>query len=161
MKKSFTLIEIIFVIVIIAILAATIIPFYKNLKDRIIINHMSHIISSSVPNAVVAASLKVKDGNFSFRLKDILVINKIEYTKDFKWSYTKYYRHGTYSLKDESNLSNEKVVLRITLDLNESSESVIEYRINCMRINISTHKKLREFCIKRFGDKDIKERIQF
>ena len=159
MKKSFTLIEIIFVIIIIGILAVVAITTYENLKNRAIINSMSYIISHSIPDAVVAASLQLGDGNLSFRLKDILIINKLEYTKDFKWNYTKYYRHGTYSLRDES-YPDKKVVLRITLDLNESSENVIEYRINCTRINISTHKKLRELCIKRFGDKDIKERIR-
>ena len=160
MKISFTLLEIIFTIVIIGILVAIAFPFYKNLKNKAIITHMSYIISKSIPNAVIAASLKAKDGNLSFRLKDILVINNLEYIKDFKWHYTKYYRHGTYSLRDES-YPIPKVILRVTLDLDESNKSIIEYRINCLRINISTHKKLRKLCIKHFGDKDIKERIQF
>ena len=160
MKKSFTLVEVIFVIIIISILVIVAISFYKDLKNKSIINHMSYIISHSIPNAVTSASLKISNGNLSFRLKDILFISELEYTKDFKWHYTKYYRHGTYSLRDES-YSNPKVVLRITLDLDESNKSIIEYRINCMRINTSTHKKLRELCIKHFGNKDIKERIQF
>ena len=160
MQKSFTLIEIIFVIVIIAILAVTAIPFYKNLKYRVIINNMSYIISHSIPDAVVAASLKIEDGNLSFKLKDILFINELEYTKDFKWNYTTqggFNKYGTYSLRDES-YSDPKVVLRVTLDLNES---VIKYRINCKNIKISTHKKLRELCIEHWGDKDIQEEIQF
>jgi len=132
---------------------------YKNLKNIAIINSMSYIISRSIPNAVITASL-IEDDNLSFRLKDILFINELEYTKDFKWRYTKYYRHGTYSLRDES-YPKPKVVLRVTLDLNESNKKIIEYRINCIRINILTHKKLRELCIKHFGNKDIKERIQF
>ena len=163
MKKSFTLIEIIFVIVIIGILAAVAIPFYKNLKNRAIINNMSYIISHSIPNAVIAAVLKVEDGNLSFRLKDILVINELEYTNDFKWNYTtsgSYNKYGTYSLRDES-YSNPKVVLRVTLDLNDSNKRVIKYRINCKNIKTSTHKKLRELCIDHWGDKDIQERIQF
>jgi len=163
MKKSFTLIEIIFVIVIIGILAAVAIPFYKNLKNRAIINNMSYIISHSIPNAVIAAVLKVEDGNLSFRLKDILVINELEYTNDFKWNYTtsgSYNKYGTYSLRDES-YSNPKVVLRVTLDLNDSNKSIIKYRINCKNIKISTHKKLRELCIEYWGDKDIQEKIQF
>ena len=163
MKKSFTFLEIILVIAIIGALVAIITPLYKNLKHLSIVNHMSYIISHSIPDAVVAASLKVKDGNLSFKLKDILIIDELEYTKDFKWHYTqrgKFNKYGTYSLRDES-YPQPKVILRITLDLNESDESLIEYRINCLRINISTHKKLRELCIKYFGDKDIKERIQF
>ena len=159
-KKSFVLIEVIFAIIIISVLFIIIVPIYKNLKNKAIITHMSYIISKSIPNAVIAASLKAKDGNLSFRLKDILVINNLEYTKDFKWHYTKYYRYGTYSLRDES-YPIPKVILRVTLDLDESNKSIIEYRINCLRINISTHKKLRKLCIKHFGDKDIKERIQF
>jgi len=139
---------------------SSVIPFYKNLKSRSIINHMSYIISHSISDAVVSASLKIKNGNSNFKLKDILIIDKLEYTKDFKWHYTqrgKFNRYGTYSLRDES-YSEPKVVLRITLDLNKR---VIKYRINCKNIKISTHKKLRELCIKRWGDKDIKEEVQF
>ena len=160
MKKSFTFLEIILVIAIIGALVAIITPLYKNLKHLSIVNHMSYIISHSIPDAVVAASLKVKDGNLSFKLKDILIIDELEYTKDFKWHYTTqgwYNKYGTYSLRDES-YSDPKVVLRITLDL---KKNVIKYRINCKNIKVSTHKKLRELCIKRWGDKDIKEEVQF
>ena len=162
MKKSFTLLEIIFIIVIIGVLLGLVIPLYKNIRHMSIINHMSYIISHSIPDAVVAASLKVKDGNLSFKLKDILIIDNLEYTKDFKWHYTqrgKFNKYGTYSLRDES-YSDPKVVLRVTLDLNNSNR-VIKYRINCKTIKVSTHKKLRELCIKRWGDKDIKEEVQF
>ena len=160
MKISFTLLEIIFTIVIIGILVAIAFPFYKNFKNKAIITHMSYIISKSISSAVIAASLKAKDGNLSFRLKDILIIDNLEYTKDFKWHYTqrgKFNKYGTYSLRDES-YSNPKVVLRVTLDLNDSKR-VIKYRINCKNIKVSTHKKLRELCIEYWGDKDIKEDI--
>ena len=160
MKKSFTLIEIILVIVIISILAAVAIPFYNNLKNRTIINNMSYIISHSIPNAVVTASLQLEDGNLDFKLKDILFINELNYIKKLRWHYTTqggYNKYGTYSLRDES-YSTPKVVLRVTLDLNES---VIKYRINCKNIKLSTHKKLRGLCIEHWGDKDIQEKIQF
>ncbi len=56
MKKGFTLIELIFVIVIIGMLSAAAIPKFKNLKENAELNNLAKIISdatSSVPAAFI------------------------------------------------------------------------------------------------------------
>jgi prepilin-type N-terminal cleavage/methylation domain-containing protein len=161
MKKAFTIIEIIFVILIISLLSAVAIPKFLNLKCHTVIESMSYTLTSGVDEAIELALNYIDlENNTSFKLGDVLKINEKELISGIKWNYTtkgSYNVDGTYSLRDET-YSTPKVILRITLD---KSNRKIKYRINCKNIKKSTHKRLRELCIKKWGDKDTQEEITF
>ena len=161
MKKAFTLIELIFVIVVIGILiSVAIVSFYK-LKAHSVIESMSYTLTSGVHEAAeLASNYMYLENNFTFKLGDILYISEKELVKGLKWNYTtngSYNKDGTYSLRDET-YSTPQVVLRITLD---KEDRVIKYRINCKNLKQSTHKDLRELCIKKWGDEDIQDEVSF
>ncbi len=161
MTKAFTLIELIFVIVVLGILSSVAIPKFFNLKQHSVIESMSYTLISGVSEAVeLAENYMYLEDNNSFKLGDVLKINEQELDSGLKWHYTTsgaYNKDGTYSLRDET-YSSPKVVLRITLD---KDERVIKYRISCKNLKVSTHKKLRELCIKKWGDEDIQEEVGF
>jgi len=161
MKKAFTLIEIIFVVVIIGLLVSVALPKFLNLKAHSIIESMSYTLTSGLKEASeTAINYSYLEDNATFKLADILYIPQEELTNGLKWNYTtngSYNVDGTYSLRDET-YSTPKVVLRITLD---KDEKVIKYRINCKNLKQSTHGKLRELCIKKWGDEDIQDSVNY
>ena len=77
MKKSgFTLVELIFAIVIIGVLAAVAVPKFKSLKESAAVNNTIKLVKdaeSSVPAA--AANWSDLENNTSYELKDVLNIS--------------------------------------------------------------------------------------
>ena len=161
MKKSFSLIELIFIILILGLLSSIAVPKFLKLKNHTIIESMSYILSKGIDKAVESAlNYMYLEHNTTFKLGDILIISEKELTTGLKWNYTingAYNKDGTYSLRDET-YSTPKVVMRITLD---KDERVIRYRINCKNLKQSTHGELRKMCIDKWGDEDIQENISF
>jgi len=161
LKKAFTLLELVFVIVIIGILSAVAIPKFLNVKNHSVIESMSYTLTSGVKNATeLALNYMYIEDNTSFKLNDVLFINELELVKNLKWNYTQsgsYNKDGTYSLRDE-DYSTPAVVMRITLDLDER---VIKYRIDCGNIKLSTHGDLRKLCAEKWGTEDIQGTVGF
>jgi len=161
MNKAFTLLELIFVILVIGLLAGMAIPYFSYLKERSVIESISYTVTTGLDLAVEnAANWIYLEGNSTFKLKDILIINEKELVPGLKWNYTTsgwYNKDGTYSLRDET-YATPQVVLRITLN---KDENVIKYRIDCGNLKIETHKRLREMCIEKWGSGNIQEEVNF
>jgi len=120
MKKAFTLIELIFVIVIIAILAAVAVPKFMNLKQNAEVNG---VIKTTVDGAQQAVETAVNfldlEGNNSFTLEDVVKLN------GKGWSYVSSTDHnGSY----EYNASNGDLIAEINLSIPNRE---VNYSINC------------------------------
>ena len=161
MKKAFTLIELVFVIVIIGVLSAVAIPKFLNVKNHSIIESMSYTLTSGVKNATeLALNYIYLEDNSTFELNDVLIINKLELAPNLRWIYTGpgYFTYdGTYSLRDE-DYSSPEVVMKISL---RKDIKVIEYKIDCGKINLDTHGDLRTLCKEKWGGNKIKGAVGF
>jgi prepilin-type N-terminal cleavage/methylation domain-containing protein len=120
MKKAFTLIELIFVIVIIGLLAAVAVPKFLNLKQNA---ESKSVIKTTVDGAQQAAEAAVNHSDLedetSFQLSDILKI------KGKGWSYTSAANAGRYVYAGPNDTS---PVAEINFSLTSRE---VNYSINC------------------------------
>ena len=125
MKKAFTLIELIFVIVIIGVLAAVAVPKFLNLKQHAEANN---VIKTTVDGAQQATEVAVNyldlENDNTFTLQDVLKI------KGKNWSYDSSTADGRYHYDDGGN-----VVAEINLS---KTNREVNYSINCDNFSDST-----------------------
>ena len=128
MKKAFTLIELIFVIVIIGVLAAVAVPKFLNLKQHAEANNVIKTVVDGAQQATEAAVNYLDlENNNSFNLQDILKI------KGKGWTYVSD-GNGSYDFNDSTT---NNLIAEINLSI-PSRE--VSYSINCDNFNDSTTK---------------------
>jgi len=134
MRKSFTLIELIFVIVIIGIISALLILNMPRLKSHTkVISTISTTYNGALQAYEAAQVLSDIEGNDDFKLKDLVEI------KGSCWKYNKSYKDGLYGCyNNEGTKAYSYVVL-------EKTKRVVTYRINCNNFDDSNE---QEFCQK-------------
>jgi len=140
MRKAFTLIELIFVIVIIGLLAAIAVPKFLNLKQHAEANSVVKTTVDAAQQAVEAATNYVDlDNNTSITLGDILSL------KGKGWSYSvPSDTNGSY----EYNVTSTNMVAEINFSVPNRE---VNYSINCLKF---TDKTTQQKCANLLGDKN-------
>jgi len=155
MKKSFTLIELIFVIVVIGVLASIALPKFKNLKLNSEISNIIRLTINAVPSTINSAvnrlDIEKQDIN-SFELKDVLDL------RAYNWSYVdpNNWHWGKYKYPSNS-APNKEVAIIALLKSSGKRVRVLRYRINCNNIE---DELLKEKCIEIIKDEDLSDGVQ-
>jgi len=134
MKKAFTLIELIFVIVIIGLLAAVAVPKFLNLKQHAQANSVVKTTVDAAQQAVEAAiNYRDLEDETNYTLRDLINLNG----KNWNWS-------------DTNNTIDYNTTNGTVAEIN-LSDSEVNYSINCN--NFTDSKTIAE-CAKLIGNTD-------
>jgi len=146
MKRAFTLIELIFVIVIIGLLAAVAVPKFLNLKQHAEANS---VVKTTVDAAQQASEAAVNwqdlENNTSFTLGDLINL------KGKGWSYsTSADSNGSYEYS-VSDGTNQYIVSEINLSVPDRE---VNYSIDCTAFNSANQPITYQKCKELIGDQN-------
>ena len=145
MKKAFTLIELIFVIVIIGLLAAVAVPKFLNLKQHATANNVIKTTVDGAQQAVeTATNWQDLENNTTFVLSDVLKI------KGKNWTYDSATANGRYHYDEGGN---------VVAEINFSRDNrEVNYSINCNNFSDST---TQSKCQNVLGSATVSENLKY
>ena len=131
MKRAFTLIELIFVIVIIGLLSAVAVPKFLNLKQNAAAsNVIKNVVDGAQQSTEAAVNWQDMENNTAFVLSDILKLKGKNWSYDSGTADGRYYYDEGSGTVAEVNFSRTDREVNYSIDCNNFADSQTQTKCN-------------------------------